>query len=124
MTKQTGKNTHFLQALKYAFEGIKYALATERNMRTHLIVASLVICLGVLCQCSVSEWLWLMHCIVLVLVMEMLNSIVEIVIDVLSCKNYFDWAKRAKDMAAGAVLLCSIYAVIVASFIFMPKLFH
>ncbi|MBF0780923.1 MULTISPECIES: diacylglycerol kinase family protein [unclassified Granulicatella] len=122
MAKQTHKNTTFFQAVNHAVHGIKYAVITERNMKIHAILTLVVLLCGVMFQCSLGEWLWLIHCIVLVIVMEMINSIIELIVDVLSQKNYFDWAKKAKDMAAGAVLLCSGYSLIVASIIFIPKL--
>lgn len=122
MRKQTTKNTNFLQSLRHALSGIVIAVKEERNMRTHLIMAGCVLMMAVLMQCTLWEWVVLLHCIFLVIIVEIVNTIAENVVDVMSQNSYYSWAKKIKDMAAGAVLLASIYSVIVALVIFLPKL--
>ncbi|MBS4749928.1 diacylglycerol kinase family protein [Carnobacteriaceae bacterium zg-ZUI78] len=121
--KQTTKNKHFLQSLCHALHGVKTAFKEEKNMQKHVITACFVITLGFLLQCNISEWLWLIHCIVLVLILELLNTVAETLVDVLTEGKYYEWAKKVKDVAAGAVLIASVYAAIVGIMIFLPKLF-
>lgn len=122
MKKQVTKNTHFLQSLRHALSGVVTTVKEERNMKTHLIMASGVIVLAAVLQCTAWEWLMLLHCIFIVMITEIVNTITENLVDVMSQKHYYNWAKKIKDMAAAAVLLSSIYSVIVASVIFVPKL--
>lgn len=123
MSKQTEKNTSFLQALHHAFCGVVYGIRTEKNIQIHLMLGIIVILCGVIFKVSISEWLWLIQCIVLVFFAEFVNTCIEHIVDAVTKKQYFVWAKHVKDMAAGVVLLVTIYTVVVAAIIFMPKLF-
>lgn len=120
--KQTQKNKHFLQALAHAVSGLKMAFHSERNIRIDCMAAIAVIVVGVLLQCTGLEWLWLLQSIVLVIVLELCNTVVETIVDEITQGQYFLWAKRAKDIAAGMVVVGAVYALIVAVVIFMPKL--
>lgn len=123
MSQQTGKNKTFLQALYHAFNGVMYGVRTEKNIQIHVFFAIAVLLCGFLFKVNASEWLWLIQCIVLVFFAEFMNTCIEHIVDAVTNKQYFIWAKHVKDMAAGAVLLVTIYTVIVAIIIFMPKLF-
>lgn len=123
MAQQTGKNTTFLQALRHAFYGVVYGIRTEKNIQIHLLLAIVVILFGFIFKVNSTEWLWLIQCIVLVFVAEFVNTSIEHIVDAVTNKQYFIWAKHVKDMAAGVVLIVTIYTVIVAAIIFMPKLF-
>lgn len=123
MTQQTGKNTTFLQALRHAFHGVVYGVRTEKNIQIHLLLAIVVVLSGCIFKVSSTEWLWLIQCIVLVFFAEFVNTCIEHIVDAVTNKQYFTWAKHVKDMAAGVVLLVTIYTVVVAMIIFMPKLF-
>lgn len=122
MGQQTQKNKTFLQSFRHAFDGVLYSVRQERNMRKHFVMCSLVIILGWVCQVSVLEWLWLAQCMAFILFAELINSVVEIVVDAVTQHQYFEWAKHAKDMTAGAVLICACYTVCVGTIIFVPKL--
>ena len=58
----------------------------------------------------------------LVMVLELINTALESVVDLTVGQSYHDLAKIAKDCAAGAVLIASIAALLVAAFIFIPHL--
>lgn len=121
--KQVTKNTHFLQSFIHAKNGIMFAVKEERNMRKHLCLG-FIICVVAFCfQCTFSEWLWISHAIFMMFLSELINTIVENVVDVMAENRYYEWAKKIKDMAAGVVLLTAAYAIIVALFIFIPKMF-
>lgn len=122
--KQTGKNKHFIASLEFALQGIKTAFNEERNMRTHVLVGIAAIVAGFVFRLSLSEWLWLLLVIFLVLVMEMVNTVFENVVDMFTDFHFHPIGKKIKDMAAGAVLLTSGFAVIVGVLLFGPKIWQ
>ncbi|MGT2757523.1 diacylglycerol kinase family protein [Streptococcus ovuberis] len=119
---QHWKNRHFLSSLDFALTGIRTAIRDERNMKSHLVGAVLVFGFGLLFSLELVEWLFICSAIFGVIVLELLNSAIENLVDLVCGKNFSTFAKNAKDMAAGAVLLTSIYALIVGIIIFLPKL--
>jgi len=120
--KQTGKNRAFIQSLGHAWDGLRALFHYERNFRKHLLVGSLAVIAGAILRLSLNEWLWLVLAIFLVLIAETLNTIVEAVVDLVVGTTYHDLAKRAKDVAAGGVLLAAIFAVIVGALVMLPAL--
>ncbi|PCS04830.1 hypothetical protein RR45_GL000149 [Lactococcus chungangensis CAU 28 = DSM 22330] len=84
--------------------------------------ASLAIIFGFVFRISRVEWLFLLLAIFLVIFGEIINSAIENVVDLASEYHFSMLAKNAKDMAAGAVLFISLYAVIVGMMIFLPKI--
>nr|WP_191988184.1 diacylglycerol kinase family protein [Levilactobacillus enshiensis] len=121
-SKQTGKNRAFRQSLGHAWDGLRALFRYERNFRKHLVVGTLAIVAGVILRLTLNEWLWLVLAIFLVLIAETLNTIVEAVVDLIVGETYHDLAKRAKDIAAGGVLLAAIFAVIVGALVMLPAL--
>jgi len=77
---------------------------------------------GLILQLTINEWLWLMLAIFLVLIAETLNTIVEAVVDLVVGQTYHELAKRAKDVAAGGVLLAALFAVRVGALVMLPAL--
>lgn len=119
---QDFKNKTFLSSLEFAIQGLRTVFKEERNMRKHCRVAILVILLGFFFHLSISEWLWILLVVFLVIVMEIINTTVENIVDLVTNYHFHPLAKKAKDMAAGAVLFTALLAVIVGSFIFLPKI--
>lgn len=117
---QTGKNHHLVQAMGHAVDGIITILKEERNMRYHVLAAALVILLGGLLRVSASDWLWLLLVIFLVFAAEFLNTVTEVVTDLLVNHHYNIEVKKAKDVAAGGVLIAACFAVLVGLIIFVP----
>lgn len=109
------------RSFKYALAGIKALLRGEHNARIHVCVAVAVISAGAFFELSGSEWVAISLCIGGVLMAEAFNSAIEALADKL-CTEYDPLIKRAKDMAAGAVLLFVAAAVVVGLIIFIPKL--
>lgn len=122
--KQTGKNKHFIASLEFALQGIKTVFKEERNMRTHVLAGIAAIVAGFVFRLSLSEWLWLLLVIFLVLVMEMVNTVFENVVDMFTDFHFHPIGKKIKDMAAGAVLLTTGFAVIVGILLFGPKIWQ
>ena len=109
-----------LKSFVYAFRGIGKAVATQPNMRIHLVVAVGVVAAGCFFGISAMEWAFCVLCFALVIGAELFNSAVESVVD-LASPGYHKLAADAKDMAAGAVLICAIFSVVIGLIIFLPK---
>lgn len=108
-------------SFKHAYEGIVYTVKTQPNFRFHLLATICAILLGVYFSISKYEWLVLAFTINTVLVAEMINTSIESIVDLITLERRQD-AKVAKDVAAGMVLVSAILSVIVACFIFLPKI--
>lgn len=114
------KNKRFL-SFKYALEGLKFAFKTQTNMRLHSITTCLVLVLSWYLNISKIEWLWIFLSISFVLVTELINTAIERTVDLVTT-NVSPLAKQAKDCAAAAVLLASLFTLSVAGIILLPKL--
>ncbi|MBO0441824.1 diacylglycerol kinase family protein [Candidatus Enterococcus ikei] len=122
--KRTQKNKHFITSLEFALQGIRTVFKEERNMRTHVFMGIIAIIMGFVFQLAISEWLWLLLVIFLVLVIEIINTVFENVVDMVTDFHFHPIGKKIKDMAAGAVLLTTGFAVIVGLLLFVPKIWQ
>ena len=120
--KRKWKNRELIASLEFALTGIFTAFKEERNMRKHALSAILAIVAGFLFGISVTEWLFLLLSVSLVIAFEIMNSALENVVDLASNYHFSMLAKNAKDMAAGAVLVISGFAFVTGLIIFVPKL--
>jgi diacylglycerol kinase len=109
-----------VSSFRHAFAGLRYVLG-EANFRIQLGAFALVLIAAAVVGVSPSEWLAIVLVGLAVLLMEMLNTVVEAVVD-LASPDYHPLARTAKDVAAGAVLLSAFAAIIVAAYIFVPRL--
>lgn len=115
------KNKKLINSFKYAFTGMWSAYKSERNMKIHIAVAILLILFGVFLQISTYEWIACTVCFAMVIGAEMFNTAIETVVDIAMPKND-ERAKKAKDVAAGGVLVFAIGSAIIGSIIFIPKI--
>ncbi|MFZ5946044.1 MAG: diacylglycerol kinase family protein [Bacillota bacterium] len=115
------KKLSFRRNIKYAYAGIKYCILNEPHMRIHLLASLLSILLGYILEISLIEWILILLAICLVLVLEIVNTAVESIVDMYT-KEFHPLAKTAKDLAAGAVLTAALCALIVGAVIFLPKI--
>ena len=115
-------SNNVLKSFKYAFSGIYYVLKTSRNFRIQLIFALTSLMIGFLLQISQSNYVILISTIMSVLILEILNTSIESIVDLVVKKEFSSLAKISKDTSAGAVLLASINSVIIAVYIFLPKI--
>jgi len=115
------KPKRWLDKANVAIEGIIYSIRTQRHMRYHLVAALGALLTGLLANISRTDFILLSMAIVLVLVTEMLNTALEVSIDMIA-HEYHPQAKIAKDIAAGVVLVASIGALILAYLILYPAL--
>lgn len=109
----------FVKSLKHALDGLMALVKKEANFRIHLFMAFLVICLALLFKVEAQESCLLYICIGMVLCAEAFNTALEHLVD-LASPEIHPLAKSAKDIAAAAVLLISIFAAVVGLIIFVP----
>jgi diacylglycerol kinase len=115
------KHTNFFSALKIAMIGIRELFFESRNARIQLVIFLLVLVAGFILGLNRFEWLWLFIASTVVLALEAINTSIELLADVYTLE-FNAKIKQVKDIAAGAVLLASIFAFIVGLFIFIPHL--
>jgi len=120
--KRKWKNRDVISSLEFALTGIFTAFKEEKNMKSHVLSAVAAIIAGLIFRISKAEWLFLLLSIFLVIAFEIMNSAVENVVDLASDYHFSMRAKNAKDMAAGAVLVVSGFAVVTGLIIFVPKI--
>lgn len=105
------KPTGVWASFNCAIEGILWAARTQRHLRYHLLGALLVLLAALFYRVSSLEFILLVFSMVLVLFAELLNTAIEVVVDMVS-PEYHPLARRAKDVAAGAVLMSCIGAAV------------
>ena len=115
-------SSNLLRSFKYAYSGIIYVLKTSRNFKIQLIFAVISLIIGFLLEISQSNYVILIATIMSVLILEILNTSIESIVDLVVKKEFSSLAKISKDTSAGAVLLASINSVIIAVYIFVPKI--
>jgi len=108
-------------AFRDAARGICLLFASQCHARIHGLAALVVIALGWALKVSPSEWLWLVLAMALVLITEALNTAIELLGDAVT-REHHPLIGRAKDIAAGAVLLASIAAAIMGALVLVPHL--
>ena len=109
------------QSFRFAMDGFTYVVMTQRNFRIQLTIGAAAMALGAYCHLRPWEWVALVTCGTVVLVLEMLNTALEAAIDLITA-DYHPLAKICKDVAAGAVLLASAGAVVIGLMVFGPHL--
>ena len=107
----------FWGSFHYAFSGIMYATRTQPNMRIHLLIAAAVLIVAMLLHLERIYIVALIVMIVIVLSLELFNTAIEAVVDLLTVAHH-PLAKTAKDAAAGAVFIASVGAVLVGYLVF------
>jgi diacylglycerol kinase (ATP) len=109
------------RSFDHAYRGLIYAVRTQRNMRFHVVVATVVLIGSLFLGVSKLELAALVLVIVVVFTTEMFNTALEFAVD-LATKEYHPLAKLAKDVSAGAVLVSSVGAVLVGYLILADNL--
>ncbi len=102
---------NWLQSVNCAIEGILWAAKSERHMRYHFVAAIVLLLLALFFRLSSLEIILLTFAATLVLFAELINTALEVVVDMVS-PDIHPMARQAKDVAAGAVLVASIGAVV------------
>jgi len=110
-----------IKSFSNALHGIALLFKTQLNARIELSITVFVVIAGIWFNISPSEWLVVMLCIALVLGLEGINTTIEIILDKLH-PGFDSEIGKAKDVAAGAVLIAAIVAAIIGFIIFAPRL--
>ena len=116
------KPSRWIESVNCAIEGILWTAQTQRHMRWHFIAAAAVLLAALCFHISALEFMLLALAVTLVLFAELLNTAIEVMVD-LASPEYHPLAKRAKDVAAGAVLVASIGAAVMGYLAFSRRLF-
>jgi len=111
-----------LLSFKYALKGLFRVFKEEQNLRIQTVIAIAVISFSVVFNISRFEWLIVILLIGLVILMEIVNSAVERVTDMLK-PRLNTYVKEIKDIMAAAVFFASLLAFIAGFIIFWPKIF-
>ena len=117
------KKENVFGSFGYAFQGIGKALKTEPNLRVHIIAGVLVLLAAYFFKFSKTEWLILAITISLVIILELINTAVEVITDMVS-PHWSPKAKIIKDVSAASVMVAAILALIVGLVLFLPRISH
>ena len=112
-----------IRSFRHAFRGIWLTLRTQHNAWIHAVATLLAIGAGIYFGLSRAEWCWIVLACASVWTAEALNTAFEFLADA-TTKEFHPVVSQAKDVAAGAVLLTSIGALIIAFLTFWPHLRH
>lgn len=108
-----------LKSFAYAWKGVCSFLSKEHNAWIHCTAIIGVTIAGFLFGITRTEWLVILLCFAMVLAAEAFNTAIERLVD-LASPDYHPLAGEAKDIAAGAVLICAAGAAIIGLVIFVP----
>lgn len=109
----------FLRSFKYAGRGIVGVFRSEQNFKFHLLATVVVVALGIYFKIKTWEWLALIFSIVLVLILEMLNTVFERLVDMFKPRLHL-YAGQIKNIMSGAVLIAAVSAIIIGFLVFWP----
>ena len=113
---------NFYESLSYAFSGINYCFKNSSNFRIQIFCAAIVLFMGFLLALNSIEKIVIVATIFSVLILEILNTSIESLVDLIVGNKFNDLAKICKDCSAASVLIASINALFVAAYIFLPKI--
>ena len=108
-----------LRSFGHAFRGLAILLRSQHNARIHAVATILVVAAGVLFGFSPAEWALIALAIACVWAAEALNTAIEFLVDLASPEHH-PLAGKAKDVAAGAVLVAAIGSLVVGALVFGP----
>ncbi len=111
---------NYCQSFRNAFQGIKAFYSLEANAKIHSIIAVSTIIIAACSNLNGIEWVLILLAISLVFIIEMLNTSIEKICDFVTQERR-ESIKIIKDISAAAVLIASIFAVLTASIILIPK---
>lgn len=116
-------NKPIIKKFLYALFGFKIALKEEKSLVIHLIFSVLTIIISGVLKLNVIEWAIIIMLIGFVICLELINTAIENMIDMISFKYNFN-AKKIKDIAAAATLVLAITSVVVGMIIFISRIVY
>ena len=114
----------FARSAMYALNGLRLAFHSQRNFRKHLVIAVFTLSIALFLKVSIVEFCIIIFANTFVLVVEMLNSVVEFVIDAYYKNKWAKLAKLSKGIAAGAVLLSAVASATISFLIYGSKIYQ
>lgn len=118
------KRQNFSNTFKNARKGMRLTIKSERNIRVHFFVATLVLIAAYCLQFSITKFCIIIMAIASVISAEMINSAIEFSLDAIFHNRYSRMVGMAKDIAAGAVMVVTISAVIIGVLLFAPPVLY
>jgi undecaprenol kinase len=110
----------FAASMRYALEGLAFAVQHERNLRIDFALSAMTVALAFYLHVSLAGWLTLIQALGCVLVAELVNTVLEWLVDLLTEGRFDLRAKRIKDMAAAACLVVAVVSFTVVGLVFWP----
>lgn len=122
MTSEKNKFLQILKKFKYAFKGLFHSIKEEKSLIIHLIVSIIVLIIAGLINehMQIIDWIIIVITIFLVIGVELINTAIENIVDMVAFKYNFN-ARKIKDIAAAAAFVFSLMAIIVGLLVFIPK---
>lgn len=112
------KSQGMKNTFKNARKGFRLTLKSERNVRIHLVVGSIVLILATILSFDVVKFCLLLFAISLVIVSEMFNTAIEFTLDSYYHNKFNKMVGMAKDISAGAVMLSTIISIVIGCLLF------
>jgi diacylglycerol kinase (ATP) len=109
-------------SFRYAAQGLGYGFISQRNFRIHVLIGAVVFTLGLWLQLAALPMAVLVLTVAAVLVLELLNTAIESVVDLAIGRRFHPLARIAKDCAAAAVLVAAISSLLIAVLLLLPPL--
>ncbi len=111
----------FFKSLGFALDGLWEMVLNHNNFRLQIVIGLFTVGAGFFFQLNFSEWMALILASGLILIAEMANSSIEAIVDLITKERRLE-AKKAKDIAAGMVLLASGFSIVIGILVFGPHL--
>lgn len=108
---------NFFRSFHYAWNGVRVSLAGQRNLKVQCVIAGITVGAGFYFGISGMEWCLILFSIALVISLEMVNSAIENLVDLVTLERK-PLAGKIKDVAAGAVLFASVIAIVIGVIVF------
>ena len=112
-----------LRSFAYAWHGLRTCFGSEANFKIHIFFAAMAILFGFGLNISGGEWLAILFCIAFVISMEMMNTAIEKLCNMVH-RDVHPAVKAIKDIAAGAVMIAAVSAFIAGIIIFLPRIMN
>jgi diacylglycerol kinase (ATP) len=109
-------------SFRYAAQGLAYGFASQRNFRIHVVTGLFVFAMGLWLRLTVDRMAVLVLTVAAVLVLELLNTATEAVVDLAIGRQFHPLARIAKDCAAAAVLVAALSSMMIALLLLIPPL--
>jgi diacylglycerol kinase (ATP) len=109
--------SRFFNSFSFAWKGIVTAFKEQPNLKVHVLIACIVVAAGFYFNITSTEWAILIICITLVITLELVNSAIEYLVDLVTLERK-PLAGKIKDIAAGAVLITAIGAAVIGVVVF------